>query len=261
MSYSIQRLSLGGILDQSFQLLRDHFVPMTLGFVLIFVPQALLSSVLGLDNPEEWMASGGGVLLRLGAIVLLVLVMAALLPLIQLAANHVIADAYLSRPGTLGSAFARAKRLYLPYLGTSLLMGVLLFFWAFLLLVPMVYFAVCWLVVGPIAVVEETFGMSALRRSRSLVQGRWWRTLGVLVVSSLITFAISYALGIVFAYIPVVGAILGGAVQGVASAYQAVVLMVLYVDLRCRNEDFDLRLMAERVAASDAPAPPAGAPS
>jgi hypothetical protein len=255
MRYSIERLSFGGILDQSLRLQRDHFVPMTLGFAILFVPQTFLLESLGLEDPETFTG-----LADFGIFFGVLLATLVVLPLIQLAVNIVIADAYLSAPVAFGSALQRATRLYVPYLGTSFLLGLFVMLWSMLFLIPGIYFAVCWMLVGAIAVVEDVFGTRALKRSRELVRGNWWRTLGVVLVAGVVSTVLLSALQFVFSYIPVLGSLLSGLAQAVTSTYQAVVLMVLYVDLRCRHEDFDLRFLAEQIAKSPVSQPPPANP-
>jgi hypothetical protein len=48
--------------------------------------------------------------------------------------------------------------------------------------------------------------------------------------------------------IPLLGPALTGVVQSITAAYTSIALVVLYVDLRCRHEDFDLQLLATQVA-------------
>jgi hypothetical protein len=48
-------------------------------------------------------------------------------------------------------------------------------------------------------------------------------------------------------------------VQAVTATYMAALIVVLYVDLRCRHEDFDLQILAREVAGSSG-TPRAAAP-
>ena len=43
----------GGILDQSFRLMKDHFKSLTLGFVALYVPYAALTHYLGFGTGRE----------------------------------------------------------------------------------------------------------------------------------------------------------------------------------------------------------------
>jgi hypothetical protein len=83
--------------------------------------------------------------------------------------------------------------------------------------------------------------------------------IGVVFVSTLLVSLLSGMLDFAFSFIPVLGPLLSGVAQGVTATYAAAVLVVLYVDLRCRHEDFDVQLLAQQVAQSVPPPPQANA--
>src|SRR6185436_8584937 len=127
-----------------------HFVTLCTGFAVAYVPFNFLMKVFQLQPGSfDW-----GKLMRMLTVIL---VFATIFPLLQLAATISIADAYLSKPTSFGSAFARARKLYLPYLGTSFLVMIAGMLLMILLVVPGVYFLGCWILVGPVAVVEGVF--------------------------------------------------------------------------------------------------------
>src|SRR5262245_40916667 len=92
MRYQIERLSFGGIFDQSFQLMKDHFVPLTTGFAVLYVPYNVFMSLLAIDDPTQFSFT------RIGLLLGMILALLIAMPLIQLAATTAIADAYQSRP-------------------------------------------------------------------------------------------------------------------------------------------------------------------
>jgi hypothetical protein len=113
---------------------------------------------------------------------------------------------------------------------------------------------VSWLLVGAIVVVERTYGLAALKRSRALIKGHFWESFALFLVAGMLVGMASGALSIAFSFIPIVGPVLNGVVQAITSAYLSAVVIVLYVDLRCRHEDFDLQLLAQQIGR------PSGAP-
>lgn len=246
MDEAIERLSFGGILDKSFQLLRENFRPLVGSLCLVQVPTQLLIEYVG--DAAQLAKSGGFSSSHLIAFAGFLLLHLMALPLLQLANNLLIAGHYLSRPVPFSEALGRAKNLYVPFLGTTLLISLVVGLLALLLIVPGVYFAVCWALVGPIAAVEETFGTRALRRSRKLVRGYWLRTFGVPLVGALISVAVNAGASMAFAFLPVVGSIVEGIISATTTAFLMVAGMVVYVDLRCRKEDFDLKLLAHQLA-------------
>jgi MFS family permease len=249
MRYPIQRLTFGGILDQAFRLMRDHFVTMTSGFVMVYVPYAVALAALPHAKPTASpLATAHRQVSSIGGSMLALFVFALCAPLAQLLVTAVITDLYLGQPTSLRAAARRARANYRPYLGTTFLMGIALCGAALLFVLPALYLGVCWSLVGPVAVVEGIYGQAALTRSRALVKGYFGRTLGVLFVATFLVSAISAGLRVAFAMIPWLGPALTGAVQGVCAAYASAVVVVLYVDLRSRHEDFDLQLLAAQVA-------------
>lgn len=93
--------------------------------------------------------------------------------------------------------------------------------------------------------IEDTGPASALARSFSLVQGRWWITLGFLLVTSLIVSAASQIVSIGFVPLFLVGAVVpavlvvafgvSAVLQGPLLAAIAAAYSVWYVDLRARE--------------------------
>jgi hypothetical protein len=142
-------------------------------------------------------------------------------------------------------------------------------------LVPGIYLYVAWSVAAPVLLLEDRRGWDALKRSRELVRGRFWPTLAVLVLMTILSGIVqAIFLGVLTGLVSVTGnevaRALADAVGQTASSalttpLSAAVLTVLYFDLRVRKEGFDLELLARRlgvepgtVAGADIlpPAPP-----
>ena len=122
-------------------------------------------------------------------------------------------------------------------------------------------------VLAPAAVAIEQIGpWAGLRRSWRLTRGSWWRTLGVLLLVGLmigiLTSLVSGGLsGIIGLFIPtspssnsweqvfgmaavslVISSVITVVLQSVGTAYMTLVMAVLYIDYRIRQESFDLDL-------------------
>jgi hypothetical protein len=125
----------------------------------------------------------------------------------------------------------------------------------------------------PLGVIE------AVRRSWTLTQGRYWRTLGLLFVSGLIAGVVSQIIQIAFSVLAVaVGALIisttsevvGTAVTGLVSviggiagailqaAFMSAINVLIYVDARMRGEGLDLELAS--ITGGDRAADPATHP-
>jgi hypothetical protein len=84
-----------------------------------------------------------------------------------------------------GPVFVAGFEAFTPLFAAVLLYaaGVVLGFLA--LVVPGIYLAVRWYFVPQAVVIEGARGTGALSRSGQLVQGRWWRTLGLVALANL----------------------------------------------------------------------------
>jgi hypothetical protein len=271
MEYNIRPLSFAETFDRSFRVLADNAVLLIGIAVIIGVPENALT-------PRPGPVSGSWY-----QIIFFLLVLAAG-PLVQAALTWAIADSYLGKPVTIGSAYKSAWSIILPIIGTYLLMygtfalvggsvvlialafrglGLIGFLGIIVSMPIFVYLMVRWSLLGPIMIVERRFGLATLRRSSELVQGVWWRTLGIVLIAAVIVRVPLSVLNFFWSSIPIVGVLLGGLVTSVGLAYSAVVLTVYYFDRRCRIEDFDLRLLAEQIRAEGVQGSPAmtGAPA
>ena len=149
--------------------------------------------------------------------------------------------------------------------------GVVLGFLA--LIVPGVWLLVSWSVFLPALLFEGLGPPRALGRSFELVRGRWWATLGVLIVAGLVS---NVASGIVSAgFDALLSSSLGdhvfpaalidsvgnAAASAVGLPFQAAMIAVLYFDLRTRKERVSVHDVARRLEVEPiAPSPAVGVP-
>jgi glucan phosphoethanolaminetransferase (alkaline phosphatase superfamily) len=113
----------------------------------------------------------------------------------------------------------------------------------------LVYFLASYALVTCVMIVERRFGWYSLRRSRELIKGAWWRTLGIVITAALIAHIPAVTLGFFWKFIPLVGSVFASATHALSTTYAMIVAVVYYFDRRCRTEDFDLRLLAQQVRA------------
>jgi hypothetical protein len=117
---------------------------------------------------------------------------------------------------------------------------------------------------GPSAAVLERQGVvPALRRSRGLVKGAWWRTFGILILIFVIAYVISLVLALPFSVVGMIAAFMAGdggelrmfaaiplMITGIGSIltsaitwpFTATGTVLLYVDRRIRREALDIEL-------------------
>ena len=102
-----------------------------------------------------------------------------------------------------------------------------------------VYVAIRWTFIWPVIAFEGLIGVAALRRSWELTENFWWRTFGVVVMTTLAIFAISFP-GLIAtgAGLEAVGNWYSNFIApAISGPIQAVMIFLLYADLRTRKED------------------------
>lgn len=70
---------------------------------------------------------------------------------------------------------------------TMLIQGILLILLFLLLVVPGIIFMVYWYLSTYVVLDQHLSGMAALKKSKALVTGNWWRTFAIVVISVLIS--------------------------------------------------------------------------
>jgi hypothetical protein len=185
-----------------------------------------------------------------------------------------IADAYLGEQVSWRSSLGFALRRLPAIVVLSILTGILVGLATLLCVIPGIYFYVAFAVAVPVLLVEGSGPIRSLGRSRELVQGRWWGTLGVAVVGYLLVTIVSFALtglvvGIAFAH-PSQSSVTGFVLNTLAATIGSMIatpaaaafITVLYIDLRVRKEGFDLLLLARRLGVElpEGQAPPSFLP-
>jgi hypothetical protein len=246
MGYNLHPLSFAETLDRAFRVYRDHFLLLAGICATLWIPCGVMRAF-------------GTTVHAMPAIATIVFL--ALFPVMSVAVTAAVANVYLDRPTTVSDAYGSILDILTPTIGTYLLFYLLLAVAFVALIIPGIYFANCWSLAVPVMIVEHRFGIAALRRSRHLVTGAWWRTLGIFMVAGLIAEVPAGVLQLFWSFIPFLGQILTAATSAVASGYSIVVLVIYYFDRRCRTEDFDLRLLAQQIRSETATAPAAAAPA
>jgi hypothetical protein len=189
------------------------------------------------------------------------------------ACYRAIASAYLGEQTGWRDSLGFALRRLHSILWITIAAGLVSLLGLLLCIIPGVYLAVGFSVAVPVLMTEGLRGFGALGRSRSLVKGFWWRTLGVLALGGILTALISGTLsGILIAFISsgssptawVIGNVATSTIARVLTTpLTAAFITILYFDLRVRKEAFDLQLLASRIGVEPPPgwAPPMSEPS
>ncbi|MFB7560223.1 glycerophosphoryl diester phosphodiesterase membrane domain-containing protein [Streptomyces brevispora] len=201
----------------------------------------------------------------------------------------VISRSVLGRPVTLSDAWAEAWPRLLPLLGLTLLLAVmaaavmtagllpglllgdtagvgLAFLGLLAACVVLVWLMIRFCLASPALMLERQSITASMRRSVKLVRGAWWRTFGILVLTSLLTFIVTLMIGIPFGTIAlfvddgglnalltdgatsfgwpflIISGIGDVVIATITYPLSAGVMALLYVDQRIRREALDLDL-------------------
>jgi hypothetical protein len=270
----LRPLGIGEILDVGIKVYMRN--AMTLFKIVVFVvlpAQIIVNAVEVSALPKGISVSGGGLGPSFGptepvtvtrhqlgvffagvAVALLITFVAG--QLAQAGCFRAIADAYLGEEVSWRSSLRYALRRLPALVGLSIASGLLTAIGFVLCIVPGIYLWGAFYVAVPVLLVEGSGPLRSLGRSRELVRGRWWGTIGVALVGYVLVSIVSFALsgviiGLAFTNVArntVTGFALNTLAATVGSMLStpaaAAFATVLYIDLRVRNEGFDLLLLA-----------------
>jgi hypothetical protein len=248
VAYEIRAMTLGEILDTSFRLIRDHFGPLVGMAAALYVPYYVMLTLLQLsfmsNASQEAAASMGATIAGFAGAILTVMIVG---PIVFAAIYHALSESYVGRPVQIQASLKEAVRIVLPLLGTSIIATLGAAAFSLLLIIPGIWFFLGTTVLVAINVVERSFGIPAIRRSLDLMKGHRGRAfllyVLVAIVSAVITGAFSF-LGFVS---PWIGAIGQGLAMAVTAVFSGAMTIVLYFDIRCRKEAFDVEHLARLV--------------
>ena len=294
----IHSMAVGELLDRSIRLFREHF---WLFFIIMFIPQGLffvmrhgVSLVFGISGEgARGIGAGFGVFTVFAFLVFVMVQFWA-----QGALIFAVSETYLGHSTSIKGSYNAIRKRLGQLLGTMILWGVLVFIWpalagilsavlvpvlaavgirgAVLIVASVIAFIVTiwlaldlllnWVLVDKIVVLENMSWMSALRRSKELMNARtepgfWRRPRNKAALIFLLGFVIAigihflfHAPGLIFnLFAP--GSLLGSTLMGLlntistslATGYTAIAMILYYYDIRVRKEGFDLKMMAQNL--------------
>ena len=174
------------------------------------------------------------------------------------ASTYAVRQLYLGREIDAAACYSRALTKAVPLIVALIILFAVLVVSALLSLIligiPLFFFfLVSWFFVDQVIILENKEAGDAFRRSRTLVQGSWWRVFGIGVVYVLVLMALS-----LIGLIPI--GLFGLAAPSVAQAASTIWSTLLtpilhigatlvYFDLRVRKEQFNLETMAAEAVA------------
>lgn len=276
MKFPLGAMSVGDVLDRGLKLLFARLplfyaINLTVLAPLIVVQVVfplLVNSSKGPTDPAFLMAS-------MGLLLVSVALALVLQPIGTAAMLRVVMEEYGGRRPTLGEAFRFALTRFAALLGTSILVGLIVFAGFLLCIAPGVYFLVSYIFVAQVVVLEKLSGGTAMSRSQELISGHRGRVFGLLILIWVAMMAVNMGVGIGLNLVlpsqtlvpaergyrveinPVnhaVNTLISQLIQILFSTYIAVCTTLLYLDTRIRKEGFDLELAAQLGEEPDAEA-------
>jgi hypothetical protein len=237
-------MDIGSLLDVAFGVYRRYFVAIVGAAAVVTVPLALLESPLAISEDDNASLLAVPIEYVMGF-----LIAAPIAVAIDLAAR--------GETPTIGGAWRRAA----PRLGAVILAMVLTLLAiavGFLaVFVGAIVVSVLFALTAPALVVESLSATDAMRRSRRLVSGSFWRVLGIIVTANIVVGIANLALegaaraiGLAASSedLALIGAVLVTSL--LVKPFGVLITVLLYFDQRLRREGTDVE------AAIDALGPP-----
>lgn len=245
----LRPLDLAAVLDASVEIYRRDFLMLAGISAVVYVPFGLLSLAGSLVNETVH-----ALVNLLGSLLLL-----PVWPLVMGALIQAVAQRYRGQPATLVSSYRAAFQRALPLIVTAYMVGIAVAFGMLALVVGAVVVSVVTTFALHAVMLEDRYYDQSFTRSFELTREQWPRVLALGVVLWLLQMVLSLV------PVALAGFLVGDtmALNAFSSAWTAVSnpvlvpvsvvpFVVLYFDIRVRQEALDLRLLADRLG----PLPP-----
>jgi hypothetical protein len=230
------------LLDAAFQVLRARYLQLLTAALVISLPAFVLDLVVPAEGDPVVTLLHNFLLVYAGA-----------------AAVVIVSDAYLGQERGLGQVLRAVFSRFGSIWGVGLMKNLMIGFGLLLLVVPGVIAFIVTFAMIPAVLLEGASTSQSFDRSRALARGQWGRILAAQLLGFLLMY-LAY-----FAAIMLLGVVMGltGAIgEGVAGMLDALLLtalyplpatvtVLLYYDLRIRNEAFDIQMLMDAAQAID----------
>lgn len=115
---------------------------------------------------------------------------------------------------------------------TYLIYVVLLILLLLLLVIPGIIFMVYWYVFSYVVLDQGLSGMAALKKSKEMITGNWWRTFALFLIAALLSGVSSSLVSGVSAGNAFVAGLLMAVISGIVSVYFGYVAVAYYLSLK-----------------------------
>lgn len=176
-----QPRDVGALFGDSLRVFMSHAWLFILLSAAVVVPVEVIVEGIGLEMLTSSYDESPPLVESVAPTVVGFLVVTPIITAICIYALHSIAEG--ERPSA-GEVLVAGFEAFTPLFGAVLLAAIGIFVGFLALLVPGVYLAIRWYFVPQSVVIEGARGPAALSRSGQVVQGFWWRTLGLVLLAN-----------------------------------------------------------------------------
>lgn len=253
---------IGDILTTAFEVYKANAAKLIVIVAIVVIPLALLGSVLQnvvfeIETREvtiggqtiETAVGGRSFFAVIAAATItgaLAIVMAAVLQAATLRAG---AQAVIGDPVDAEASYRYGFRRLGSVILIAILVGIIVFVGFVLLVIPGIVAWVFLSVAVPALVVENRRGTDALGRSFKLVSGSFWHVLGTVLITAIITGVIGSIVGAIGGSNVILSWIFTSIGQIITVPFTALVIVILYLDLRARQESLTAGTLRAEIAA------------
>ncbi len=229
--YAEGEFRVGQILNRTFSVLSRNLLPFCVVTAIAYLPNLLLLE--GQDASED--PERAAVMVGIGAV--LSLVLGALSQAIVLFGAF---EDMRGRPVDMVASLKVGLARFFPVIGVAFLVGILTALAAILLIFPAFMVMTMLFVAMPVCIVERLGPVKSLGRSSALTKGHRWKVFGLWLAVTLATGVGSGMLGgISYTTGPVAGNLLKLIWGALSYAFNAIMVVVAYHDLRVVKEGVD----------------------
>jgi hypothetical protein len=244
----MQPRSVADILETAFDLYRRHWVTLVQIVAYLIVPLTLLQYLIGdlLEGEDEGSGVIAGSLLLVFASVFIGLLLTG-------AIAWAVARILVGREPDISDCYRNGYRRIWSILLVAVLSALAIGAGFILLIIPGFIVLTRLSVAIPAVVIEQRKGTDALGRSWNLVKGYGWPVFGALIVSWLIAGIVNGILTAIGGDNWFVSGIFAAIGSIITTPFTALVVGLIYFDLRVRKENLDVATLEREVQAAAAP--------
>lgn len=262
--FELRPRTIGEMLRTAFEMYRRNWVALMKVAPVVAIPlsvigylvadqlirQSFALRVIGQGNTRRVLYSTPGFWRASLAATFLAFVVVVIIQVLAGAITREVAGLFVGHPLAVSDAYAYALAKAWSILLVSVMVGVMVGLGLIFFVVPGFIF-LTWLSVSlPAVVIEDERGTTALQRSRDLVRGRGWPVFGTIIVPVLLTGLVIGLITAPFGHNWFARGLASGIASTVTTPFSALLIVLIYLDLRVRKENLDRQRLQSHLTGS-----------